>query len=130
MSTEKPIVSVHQYYGLLALVIIVVSLYVISQLTNLPFYLVWISALSISTFVLYGLDKRDAVVYGKGAQNRTPEILLHLLAFAGGFLGGWLGMFLFWHKIKHLDFWGVLTLSTMLHVVLIMWVFELGPFNQ
>jgi uncharacterized membrane protein YsdA (DUF1294 family) len=83
-------------------------------LTSLSYYLVWLAAFSLSTFILYGLDKTDAKF--KGSKNRVPELLLHFLALLGGFVGGWAGMVLFWHKVRKPIFWLVLGVSTLLHV--------------
>ena len=38
-------------------------------------YAVWVAALSVTTFIIYGLDKLTSKIYAA----RTPEKLLHLL---------------------------------------------------
>ena len=88
-------------------------------------YAVWIAAFSITTFVMYGLDK----LLSKTMTVRTPEFVLHALAILGGFPGGWLGMFLFSHKTniqKHPWFWIVLALSTIGHGLLTYYWFFMG----
>ena len=65
----------------------------------------------MTTFGIYGWDKWQAQRRGW----RAPERTLHLLAFVGGFLGGWAGMFLFWHKVRDSSFWLVLSLATIIH---------------
>ncbi len=85
--------------------------------TPLNYYLVWLAAVSLSTFILYGIDKADAK-FDK-SQNRVPKILLHLLAILGGFVGGWAGMALFWHKVRQTEFWIVLIGSTLLHLFVV-----------
>ena len=110
-------------YGLIALVVTAISYLVLWQLFNWGWYQMAIIALSTATFVLYGLDKFDATRHGDQAQHRVPKNLLHLLALLGGFPGGWLGMFLFWHKIRQLAFWAVLTVSTVIHTMLLLFVF-------
>lgn len=80
-------------------------------------YLVWVAALSATTFVIYGLDK----FLSRMGEVRTPEKWLHLLAVLGGFPGGWLGMIVFHHKTnlrKHANVWAVLLLSTLGHAML------------
>jgi uncharacterized membrane protein YsdA (DUF1294 family) len=80
-------------------------------------YTVWVAALTATTFVMYGLDKGLSGI----GNVRIPERILHLLAILGGFLGGWLGMVFFRHKIdirKHPDSWAILTLSTLGHALL------------
>ncbi len=84
-------------------------------------YLVWLLAISLSTLVLYGIDKSNAK-FGKG-KNRVPKILLHILAVLGGFAGAWLGMVFFRHKIRQIEFWIVLIVSTLLHAVVISQLF-------
>lgn len=57
--------------------------------------------MSAITFIIYGLDKRAA----KMNLWRTPERRLLLFGFAGGALGGLLGMVTFHHKTKKFYFW-------------------------
>ncbi|HEX5164646.1 MAG TPA: DUF1294 domain-containing protein [Thermomicrobiales bacterium] len=85
---------------------------------DLPLYPAWIIGLSICTFVLYGFDKRRAI---SGA-GRVPEAVLHGLALAGGFPGGWAGRSAFRHKTRHTSFLVVLVLATVLHVALYLWL--------
>ncbi|MCP4165862.1 MAG: DUF1294 domain-containing protein [Chloroflexi bacterium] len=75
-------------------------------------YLSWLLAMTATTFALYGYDKMEAKLGG----GRVPEIVLHALALAGGFLGGWLGMFVFNHKKRKREFWIVLIVSTILWI--------------
>ena len=80
-------------------------------------YAVWIAAVSATTLGIYGFDK----LLSKISNHRTPEIILHLLALLGGFLGGWAGMALFHHKTnrrEHPAVWLVLALGTLGHIVL------------
>jgi uncharacterized membrane protein YsdA (DUF1294 family) len=61
------------------------------------FYLLAINAASWAAF---GIDKYKA----KHHRWRVPEATLWLLALLGGAGGAWLGMLLFRHKTKHLQF--------------------------
>lgn len=93
--------------------------------TALNPYALWVAAWSVSTFVMYGLDKG----FSKVSQARAPELILHLLAAVGGFPGGWLGRFLFNHKTnvrKHPAFLIVLFLSTVGHGLLTWYWFLRG----
>jgi uncharacterized membrane protein YsdA (DUF1294 family) len=45
-------------------------------------------------FIFYGGDKALA----KTNTKRVPEVVLHLLALSGGFVGALVGMFAFHHK--------------------------------
>ncbi len=82
------------------------------------FYLLWLAALSVITFILYGLDKAQS----KRKGWRVPENALHVLALAGGFLGGWVGRSLFHHKTKKGMFVFILIISTVIHLGVVGWV--------
>lgn len=112
-----------QRYGFISIIITVLSFLGLAWLVDWPAYFVWLTALSITTFLLYGLDKLEAVRKGRAAQHRVPENLLHLLTLMGGFPGGWLGRFVFWHKIRKLSFWIVLVVSTILHLIFVFLVY-------
>jgi uncharacterized membrane protein YsdA (DUF1294 family) len=84
---------------------------------GLHFYWIWLAAASVTTFLLYGIDKAQA----KRGGRRVPEAVLHILALAGGFLGGWAGRSLFRHKTQKGFFIFVLTVSTLIHLVY--WLF-------
>lgn len=60
-------------------------------------YLITINAL---TFLLMLADKRNA----KKRCRRIPELVLLGSCAMGGSIGGWIGMYLFRHKTKHLSF--------------------------
>ena len=65
---------------------------------------VWLIAINLVTFAVYGIDKRRA---RRGAW-RVPEKTLFLLPLLGGSIGALLGMRVFHHKTKHWYFvWGV-----------------------
>ena len=65
---------------------------------------VWLIAINLVTFAVYGIDKRRA---RRGAW-RVPEKTQFLLPLLGGSIGALLGMRVFRHKTKHWYFvWGV-----------------------
>ena len=64
------------------------------------FYLLWLCVMSVITFFVMGSDKRRA----KQGARRVPEARLFLLALLGGGIGGFLGMYAFRHKTRHLHF--------------------------
>ena len=65
---------------------------------------VWLIAINLVTFAVYGIDTRRA---RRGAW-RVPEKTLFLLPLLGGSIGALLGMRVFRHKTKHWYFvWGV-----------------------
>ena len=58
---------------------------------------IYLAAVNITAFILYGADKKKA----KRGQWRIPEKTLLGIAAIGGSDGAILGMFLFRHKTKH-----------------------------
>ena len=99
-------------FSLLAAALVVVLAVALIWLTDWNPFLIWISAVSLVTFILYGYDKTQAKMGGP----RVPEIVLHGFALAGGFLGGWLGRWIFHHKTRKPIFTTILTISTILYV--------------
>ena len=99
------------YLWLLTVLIGVASFF----LTNWSFFWIWLLTLSVVTFIAYGYDKAQA----KAGGLRIPEIVLHGLALAGGFLGGWIGRAVFHHKTRKGSFTVILVISTLLYLVLI-----------
>ena len=67
-----------------------------------PVYLLvpWLLLMSLVLFLAMGRDKGLA----RRGKRRIPEAELFLLAVLGGAAGGWLGMYVFRHKTKHLHF--------------------------
>lgn len=91
---------------------------VLALMFGVPLYPAWIVGLSVVLFLMYGFDKRRAVAGGA----RVPEAVLHGLALAGGFPGGWAGRAVFRHKTRHLSFLVVLLLSTAIHLAIAVWL--------
>jgi uncharacterized membrane protein YsdA (DUF1294 family) len=85
-------------------------------------YAVWLIAWSIATFATYAMDK----LLARLGWWRVPEILLHILAVVGGFAGGWLGMLIFWHKVRKTSFWVILFVSTLIHGAAVYWLYVRG----
>jgi len=103
---------------LLGLVVTAVLLGVLAFTTSWSFYLIWILSLSVTTFMLFGLDKSLAVAN----QKRVPEIVLHLFTLLGGFVGQAIGRAVFRHKIsreKRVVFNVMLLLAVALHAGII-----------
>ena len=75
--------------------------------------------INLAAFIFYGADKRKAV----RGDWRIPEKTLLLLALAGGGIGAFLGMQIFRHKTKHLQFVILVPACVILHLVL--WLFIL-----
>lgn len=62
--------------------------------------MLYLLIINIIAFILFGLDKKLAQTGGL----RISEFNLFLTAILGGSLGGWLAMYTFRHKTKHLKF--------------------------
>lgn len=106
-------------FGLIAVGMIAIVFLLLWLLTRWNWYVAWLSATGLTTFVLYGVDKMQAKRNGW----RCPEVLLHTLALIGGFIGGWLGMFLFRHKTQHPAFKLILALATLIWLGVAYFVF-------
>jgi uncharacterized membrane protein YsdA (DUF1294 family) len=107
--------SPKQTFGLMTVVLMIIvgaTAYLYTRQQQLHPYWVWLITLSVVTFFWYGFDKGQA----KRGGLRTPEIVLHLLALAGGFPGGWLGRLFFHHKTRKDSFTIILILATILHL--------------
>ena len=100
-----------KYYMRIALIGIIVIALVFYLAGGISAYLSYLASAGIVTFVLYGFDKMQAKRNG----DRVPEIILHLLALVGGFIGGWAGRFIFRHKTSQPVFLIMLILATVLH---------------
>ena len=81
--------------------------------------LVWLAAVNVVTFAVYGIDKAKA----KRGAWRVPERTLFLLPLLGGSLGALLGMKVFRHKTKHWYFvWGI-PLILLAQIALAVWLY-------
>ena len=78
-------------------------------------YVSVILVLSLVTFVVYGIDKRQA----KKGGRRISEARLHWLALLGGWPGAWAGQQFFRHKTQKLAFRVIFWAIVVLHVALI-----------
>ncbi|MCD7778984.1 MAG: DUF1294 domain-containing protein [Clostridiales bacterium] len=71
--------------------------------------------INLFLFAKMGVDKYKAVHH----KWRIPEASLYVTAFLGGALGGFLGMFVFRHKIRKPKFYFMFTLALLIHLFLI-----------
>ena len=81
----------------------------------------FVAAMSVITFVMFGIDKYRAVKGG----YRIPIAVLLGMAFAGGSIGALLGMVVFRHKIRKNYFSVGVPLILVMQVVLLMCVVNL-----
>ena len=69
-------------------------------------YRAWIVAWSLSAFLLWWIDH---------SRKNIPDQIFYLQAAMGGFIGAWLGMIGFGHKMSNRRLWLVLIASTIIH---------------
>ena len=86
------------------------------------FYLLWLCLMSLVTFLVMGGDKRRA---RRGAR-RVPEARLFLLALLGGGAGGFLAMYAFHHKTRHLHFVIGFPLIAAFQILAALYLFRMG----
>ena len=111
MTARRGYSSPYRRYGLIAAVATIALTVAIALLFGPEYWLAaWIAAISVVTFAAYGFDKSRARSDGE----RIPELVLHALALAGGFPGGWLGRAVFRHKTLRASFTVVLAIATAL----------------
>ena len=77
----------------------------------------YLAAINVVTFLVYGLDKWKA----KQGAWRIKESTLLLLAAVGGSVGALLGMQTFRHKTKHLQFTVGVPLILLVQIGLAVW---------
>ena len=94
------------------------------MLTFFEFYLIVLLAVSLITFLAYGIDKYKA----KRGRYRISEAFLLGAAFCCGAMGALLGMRVFHHKTKHWYFWVVNLLALALQIAWGVYLY-LHPFS-
>ena len=72
----------------------------VTVLDNPKILIIYLVAINVVTFFVYGLDKLKA----KRRAWRIPEAVLLTLAVIGGSVGAWLGMKVWHHKTAHNEF--------------------------
>lgn len=76
-------------------------------------------AINLVGFFAMGLDKAKA----KARKWRISEKTLFGIAFFGGSIGTWIGMYLFHHKTKHWYFKFGIPLILFIQVIIVYYVF-------
>ena len=96
-----------------ALLLLVGLATVLDRPASLALWLVmWVTALSLATFGVYGYDKLQA----KQGGLRVPEVVLHLIGLLGGTPGAFVAMRLFHHKTNKARFQAVFWATVLLQV--------------
>lgn len=84
-------------------------------------FLGFLALMSVIGFIMMGIDKRRAIKKAWRISERT----LILIAFLGGGIGSFIGMFTFHHKTKHANFIVLLPLSAIIYLAIMI---KLIPF--
>ena len=84
-------------------------------MTSKQIIIIYLIAINVVTFFLYGIDKWKA----KRSKWRIPEATLLGLAVIGGSIGAWLGMKVWHHKTQHKKFKYGLPLILLAQIALI-----------
>ncbi len=83
-----------------AAVFVIVLSFLLAHFLEIRFLYAYLIAVNLVTFVMYGLDKHWAI----HNHSRIPEIVLHLLALAGGSGAALVAQITFRHKTKKRTF--------------------------
>lgn len=79
--------------------------------------IIYLIAINVCTFLIYGVDKWKA----KRSKWRIPEATLLGLAVIGGSIGAWLGMKVWHHKTMHKKFLYGVPAILLLHLLLVVY---------
>ena len=82
--------------------------------------LLYLVAINIVTFFMYGIDKWKA----KRSKWRIPETTLLGLAAIGGSIGAWLGMRVWHHKTMHKKFQFGIPLILIIQLAIVLWLYS------
>ena len=107
-------------YSLIGLGTALLLLFGLASAMNRPtsfalWLVMWVGALSLVTFGIYGYDKAQAQSGGP----RVPEVVLHLLGLLGGTPGAFIAMRMFHHKTSKQSFQTVFWLTVAVQLVVL-----------
>ena len=81
------------------------------------YLIIYIVAMTVITFIVFGIDKWKA----RNERWRTPESTLFLLSIFGGSIGALLGMQVWHHKTQHWSFRLGIPIIFILQTAFIVW---------
>ena len=87
--------------------------------------LIYLVAMNVVTFFMYGIDKWKA----KRSKWRIPETTLSGMAVIGGSIGAWLGMRVWHHKTMHKKFQLGIPLIIVAQIALVIWIISKSYFQ-
>lgn len=88
-------------------------------MTILKLLLIYITLVSVITFIVFGIDKLKA----KKSWWRIPESTLMVLAVIGGSIGALFGMYVFHHKTLHKKFTIGIPMILILQIAVVAFIF-------
>jgi uncharacterized membrane protein YsdA (DUF1294 family) len=100
--------------------------FLLSHFLEIPLFYAYLIGVNLVTFMAYGSDKYRAIHH----RSRIPEIILHLLALAGGSPAALLAQITFRHKIQKRSFKIIFAIIVLAQLMAIAGVFFLkhpGP---
>lgn len=95
-------------------------------MTALGAGLIYVAAVNIIAFVMFGADKSKA----RRRKRRIRERSLFLVSLAGGAVGAFLGMKIFKHKTKHKSFTFGIPAILILQVIIFAVLYQYGIIEQ
>ncbi|MBP5393703.1 MAG: DUF1294 domain-containing protein [Bacteroidaceae bacterium] len=87
--------------------------------------IIYLVAINVVTFFMYGIDKWKA----QHSKWRIPEATLIGLAVIGGSIGAWLGMRAWHHKTMHKKFQFGIPLIILAQIALVTWMISENYFQ-
>jgi uncharacterized membrane protein YsdA (DUF1294 family) len=88
------------FFLAIAAVSVVILSFLLAHFLEMHFLYAYAIGINLTTFLVYGSDKQRAVYNC----SRIPEIVLHLLALAGGSAAAFLAQIIFRHKTQKRSF--------------------------
>ena len=82
--------------------------------------LIYLIAINVVTFFMYGIDKWKA----KRSKWRISEATLLGMAAIGGSIGAWLGMRVWHHKTMHKKFQLGIPLILIIQLAIVLWLYS------
>lgn len=92
----------------------------IKSMTTEQLILIYLVAINVVTFFMYGIDKWKA----KRSKWRISEATLLGMAVIGGSIGAWLGMRVWHHKTMHKKFQLGIPLILIIQLAIVLWLYS------